>query len=238
MRKLLFLFVLMLTGCGLMATPTPTRTPRPTATPTETPRYYPTVEPDLRDYLLKQLTKDSFPHRYYEESEGNYFVARTVSTGKTETIQIGNWTLDVLWVYERNASVVLYPLVVGVSDGKRYTPYMLDYDGSSLDERFADRDKYFEYLTDNNIFERGRKFFPRVQGDFVSRTGIDWEKCGDNTFCQLGKYMQDTYKLDESVTSGIVGINYPIPEGWVLAWRWIPATDVNSAPGFQKVDLP
>jgi len=243
MRKLLFLFVLLLTGCGLMATPTPTRTPRPTATPTEAPRYYPTVEPDLRDHLLKQLPKDSFPHRYYDSPDGNYFIARMVSTGKMETMQTGGWTLDVLWVYERNTSVVLYPLMLGVYDGQRYTPYMLDYDGSSLEGRFRDRDEYLEYLKDNNFLERGRKIFALVQGDFVSRTGIDWEKCGDSTFCQLGKFMQDTYGLDESVTSGIVGINYPIPEGWVLAWQSVPSTKPRLSPDeprqlSDKIDLP
>ncbi len=65
MRKLLFLFVLMLTGCGLMATPTPTRTPRPTATPTEALEYYPTVEPEIQMLLTE----------YFEEYKKNSCVS-------------------------------------------------------------------------------------------------------------------------------------------------------------------
>ncbi|GAP07486.1 MULTISPECIES: hypothetical protein [Anaerolinea] len=236
MRKTIvfMLALVLLAGCSLRATPTPTAAPRPTPTPTEEVRYYPTVSPDIRTSLVNQLPSDTFPSRYYEPPEGNYFVAMTVSTGETGQMTAGKWTLDVLWVYERNASVVFYPLVLGVWDGNTYTPYLFP----AYDEFPTDRESYFRYLDDNRILERGRLIFPRVQGDFVSRTGIDWQKCGESTFCQVGRFMQETYNLDRVVELGIVGVNYPIPEGWALAWYWIPSTEKNTMPGFDKVDLP
>lgn len=236
MRKtiLLTLLLVFLAGCSFRATPAPTATPRSTSTPTEAVRYYPTVSPEIRTSLAKQLPLETFPKRYYELPEGNYFVAMTVSTGETGQMTVGKWTLDVLWVYERNTSVVFYPIVVGVWDEDKYTPYLYP----AYDEFPVDRDGYFGYLQENRILEKGRLIFPRVQGEFVSRTGIDWKKCGDSTFCQVGCFMEEKYKLDHIVTSGIVGVNNPIPEGWALAWYWIPATEKNTMPGFEKVNLP
>ena len=239
MRKSLIVFAFMfaLAGCGMFSTPAPTPTPPPTATPTQAPRYYPTPEEKIKISLIQQLPKETFPKRYYEVPEGNYYVAMTISTGETGQMVVGDWTLDILWVYERNASVVLYPIVVGVWDGKTYTPYL--YHGyPGYNEIPKERDVYLDYLQKHEIFDKGRLIFPRVQGDFVSRTGIDWQQCGENTFCRLGQYIEDKYHLDRLVEMGIVGVNTPIPEGWVLAWYWIPSTEVNTLPGFEKVELP
>jgi hypothetical protein len=192
------------------------------------------VSPEIKESIIKQLPPGMFPKRYYESTDGNYFVAMTVSTGEIEQMTAGKWVLDVLWVYERNADTVFYPLVLGVQDGDSYTPYLFP----AYDDFPKEREAYFRYLEENGILEAGRLIFPRVQGDFVHRTGIDWEGCGEGTFCQVGRYMQGNYGLDRAVELGIVGVNYPIPEGWALAWYWIPATDRNSLPESQKINLP
>lgn len=231
MRKMfaLVLALIFLSGCAQHTASN--ATPVPTA---EEIRYYPTVSPEIKESIIKQLPPGMFPKRYYESTDGNYFVAMTVSTGEIEQMTAGKWVLDVLWVYERNADTVFYPLVLGVQDGDSYTPYLFP----AYDDFPKEREAYFRYLKENGILEVGRLIFPRVQGDFVHRTGIDWEGCGEGTFCQVGRYMQGNYGLDRAVELGIVGVNYPIPEGWALAWYWIPATDRNSLPESQKINLP
>jgi hypothetical protein len=232
MRKTLALVLalMLLWGCVQYAN-APTATPVPAA---EEIQYYPTVTPDIAETIIQQLPSRIFPKRYYESPNGNYFVAMAVSTARVERMKAGKWMLDVLWVYERNAGVALYPLILGVSDGDSYTPYLFP----AYDDFPKEREAYFRYLEENFILEGGRLIFPRVQGDFVHRTGIDWESCGESTFCQVGQYMQEKYNLDRAVELGIVGINYPIPKGWALAWYWIPATDKNSLPESQEIDLP
>jgi hypothetical protein len=227
----LVLALMLLWGCA-QYTDASTATPVPV---TEETQFYPTVSPEIAESIIKQLPPGIFPKRYYETQNGNYFVAMTVSTGKIEQMTAGKWVLDVLWVYERNAGVVAYPLVLGVQDGDSYTPYLFP----AYDDFPKEREAYFRYLEENGILEAGRLIFPRVQGDFVHRTRIDWEGCRESTtFCQVGRYMQGNYGLDRAVELGIVGINYPIPKGWALAWYWIPATDRNSLPESQKINLP
>jgi hypothetical protein len=224
------LALMLLCGCAQYAD-TSNATPVPTAEETQ---YYPTPSPEIAESITQQLPAKIFPKRYYESPSGNYFVAMTVSTARIGQMTAGKWVLDVLWVYERNAGVSLYPLVLGVSDGNSYTPYLFP----AYDDFPKERESYFRYLEENGILEAGRLIFPRVQGNFVNRTGIDWERCGESTFCQVGRYMQEKYNLDRAVQLGIVGINYPIPKGWALAWYWIPATDRNSLPESQKINLP
>jgi len=231
MRKTFALMlVLLLWGCAQYTASTPT----PEAGEAGETQYYPTVSPEIASTIIEQLPPSVFPKRYYESTNGNYFVAMTVSTSRIEQMSAGKWMLDVLWVYERNAGTALYPLVLGVKDGDSYTPYLFP----AYDDFPKERESYFRYLQENGILEAGRLIFPRVQGDFVHRTGIDWVSCGESTFCLVGRYMQEKYNLDRAVELGIVGINYPIPKGWALAWYWIPATDRNSLPERQKINLP
>ena len=235
MRKLLFVVLaLLLAGCGLVATPTPNSTPRPTVTPTPEPRYYPTADPQIVQELRYRVQE---PKGYYHEfttPEGKtirYFSLMVVSTGETGRLQAGDFTLDILWVYERNRIVAQYPLVVGVQDGDAYVPYYVGYAGT------PERQTYLDYLQQNEILERGRRIFPSVSGDYISRSGIDWQSCGEDTFCRLGRYMQQTYSLDNKVINRVMGWN-AIPEGWALAWMWDAATDDNTLPEYQKVNLP
>lgn len=238
MRKLTLLLVsLLLAGCGLMATPTQTPTPRPTATPTPELRYYPMAEKDVVVSLIKQIPKE-WVSRSYEEipiADGviKRFVLIAVSTGRLEQIQINDWLVDVVWIYHRNATASLYPLVVGVQEGESYSPYYVRYTGQ------FERDEYLAYLKEHGILDKGRLLFPSVKGDFVDRkTDIDWQACGETLFCRLGRYMEETYGLDHSVVSGGAGLNTPILEGWVLAWMWDAAIDENTLPKYQKVNLP
>lgn len=237
MRKLLFLFVFLLTGCGLMATPAPTRTPRPTATPTEAPRYYPTLDASMQQELLYRVPKPKVYYRKVSLPDGTkyeMFSLMVISSGKTDTLKAGKYDLDVVWVYERNLHAAYYPLVVGVWDGETYTPYYLAYTGD------PDRQAYLAYLEEQGVLERGRKLFPSVSdqsGGYVSLSKrIEWERCGDDTYCELGKYMQDTYGVDNWVTDQLMGL-YPIPEGWALAWMWDAAME-NFLPNERIVDLP
>lgn len=243
MRKLTLMIVsLLLVGCGLMSTPTPSPTPRPTATPTQEPRYYPTVDPQTAKAVLEQVPKPF--QGYYSEVtspiDGTVYSAfslTVVSSGKIEVLKVGDWSLDVVWIYERNANPrpAFYPLVVGVEDKDGYTPYYTRYAGESS------RDSYLKFLEERSILERGRLLFPgieSVKGGYVSLYGgIDWESCGGDTFCRLGQYMQEKFMLDEKVTHQIMGA-FPIPEGWVLAWRWDAATEENTDPQFMKINLP
>jgi len=236
----LILFSLVLAGCGLFgrAEPTPTRIPRPTATPTEAPRYYPTVDASTRQELLYRVPK---PKNYYSEvvapdgTKYDTFGIMVISSGKVGTLKAGPYELDVVWVYERNLDVAYYPLVIGVWDGKAYTPYYTRYAGE------PDRQAYLAYLEEKGILERGRRLFPSIADQSGGYVGllkrIEWDRCGDSTYCLLGKYMQDTYGLDDEVVYQLMGL-YPIPEGWALAWRWGAATEENADPSFIKIDLP
>lgn len=238
MRKRLFLLIaLLLTGCGFGAKPTPTPTPRPTATPTPAPRYYPTLSVEDQNHLRQAIPR--FEDGYFDEvtsPDGVVYklVSLTViSTGKEDVIKAGTFDLDVVWVFEHAVGVAYYPLVVGVWDGHDYIPYYSRYTGK------RNRDDYLAYLHDKGVLERGRYLYPGVVGDFVDPyKGIDWLACGDDTFCRLGRYMQETYGMDEKVTHQLMGID-PIPEGWALAWMWDAATDENTDPSAdQKVNLP
>ena len=141
--------------------------------------------------------------------------------------------MGIVWVYQRNATASLYPVVVGVQDKDKYVPYYVRYTGQ------PSRDEYLTYLEKHGILDRGRLLFPLVEGNFIDwRTDIDWKACGQTLFCQLGWYMQETYRLDHDVLIGAVGVNSPIPEGWVLAWMWDAATDENTLPEYQKINLP
>ncbi|WP_322508706.1 hypothetical protein [Anaerolinea sp.] len=235
MRKLVILLVsLLLAGCGLVPTPTPSPTPRPTVTPTQAPRYYPTVDPQTSQEIRYRVQE---PKDYYHESlapDGTiikFFSLMVISSGKTGVMQAGDFVLDVLWVYERNRIATQYPLIIAVQEGKTYTPYYVGYSGD------IDRQTYLEYLEQNGILDRGRKIFPSVSGDFVNRSGIDWQACGDSTFCRLGQYLQETYDLDYRLINRVMGWN-AIPEGWALAWMWDAATEENSDPQFMKINLP
>ncbi len=243
MRKLVLLLVsLLLVGCGLRSTPTPSPTPRPTMTPTPEPRYYPTPDYETSKMILEQVPK---PFKgYYSEItspiDGTVYSAfslTVVSSGKIESLRAGDWSLDVVWVYERNGSPrpAFYPLVVGVEDKDRYTPYYTRYLGEH------NRNSYLKYLGEHAILERGRLLFPgieSVKGGYVSLYGgIDWQSCGEGTFCRLGQYMQEKFGLDDDVTHQIMGA-FPIPEGWALAWMWDAATEENADPQFMKINLP
>ncbi len=237
MRKVTLLFVsLLLVGCGLMATPTPSPTSRPTATPTptQTPKYYPTADPQTAQELRYRLQE---PGGYYHEVTApdglqfKYFSLLVISSGEIGTLQIGNFALDILWVYERNRIVAKYPLVLGVQEGNTYVPYYVGYSGT------PERQTYLDYLQQHGILERGRKIFPSISGSYVSRKGIEWQSCGKDVFCRLGRYMQDTYSQDYKVINRVMGWEV-IPEGWALAWMWDAATDANSIPEAQKIDLP
>ncbi len=243
MRKLTLLLVsLLLAGCGLMATPTPTPTPRPTATPTPEPRYYPTVDSQTSKAVLEQVPKPF--KRYYSEVtspiDGTVYSAfslTVVSSGKIESLKAGDWNLDVVWVYERNGNPrpAFYPLVVGVEDKDGYTPYYTRYAGES------NRDSYLKFLEERSILERGRLLFPGIQsvkGGYVNLyEEIDWQACGEDVFCRLGRYMEERYGLDDEVTHQIMGA-FSIPEGWALAWMWDAATEENADPQFMKINLP
>jgi len=239
MRKRLFLLIaLLLTGCGFGAKPTPTPTPRPTATPTPAPRYYPTVLPQTSQEILSRVPKPKAYYRKLDLPDGQtyeLFSLKVISSGKTDTIKAGQYELDVVWVYERSAAgVAQYPLVVGAWDGETYVPYYVGYAGE------ANRDAYLAYLAERKILERGRYLYPSVgdiSGGYVSLyEGIDWTRCGDALYCELGRYMQETYGMDERVTHQLMGLD-PIPEGWALAWMWDAATEENSDPAFIKIDL-
>ena len=234
MRKLILLLLFFLVaGCSFK--PAPAVTPIPTVTPTPAARYYPTAEPQAAQELLRSLPE---PKDYYVELSPpgsqkvfKAFTLMVISSGKTDTLQAGDWTLDVVWVYERNRAVAYYPLVVGAQEGETYTPYYLAYQGS------PERQAYLDYLEQNGILERGRKIFPSVEGEFVSRSGIDWLLCGRDVVCRLGKYMQDAYGLEKSLISRTAGWQ-SIPAGWTLAWEWDAATATNTLPGEEKIILP
>lgn len=234
MRKLLLLFAFLLAGCSLAPTPTPA--PVPTATPTPAARYYSKPGKDVVTSLMQQIPQNWVSQSYSELSTDDgvikEFVLTAVSTGALDKIQVQDWVIDVVWVYHRNASVALYPLIVGVQDGGNYIPYYFRYNGQPA------RDDYLTYLAEHGILERGRILSPFVR-DFVDpKTDIDWLACGSDTFCQVGRYMQETYNLDHAVVSGVIGVDNPIPEGWILAWKWDAATDENTLPEYQKVNLP
>lgn len=221
MHKRSFLLVLpLLAGCGLTATPTPSPLPWPTATLTPAPRYYPTPDTQTAQELLYRVPE---PEDYYSEftPDGTRvfksFSLMVVSSGNTGTLQAGNFMLDVLWVYERNRVVAYYPLVLGVQEGETYTPYYLAHEGE------IERQAYLELLEQEGILERGRRFFPSIGGEFVSRSGIDWSSCNRGVLCRLGQYMQETYALDNKLIHRTMGWQ-PIPEGWALAWMWDVAT--------------
>lgn len=239
MRKTIvfMLALVLLAGCSLRATPAPTATPRPTPTPTEEMRFYPKPDASLRQELLYRVPK---PNPYYKEVTApdgrkyELFGLMVISSGKTETFKAGNYDLDVVWVYERNLDAAYYPLVVGVWDGETYTPYYAGYTGA------PERQAYLMFLEEKGILERGRKLFPSVadkSGGYVSlHKQIEWDRCGDSTYCRLGKYMQETYQMDRKVIGQYAGLD-PIPEGWALAWMWDAAME-NYLPSEQKIDLP
>lgn len=240
MRKTIvfMLALVLLAGCSLRATPTPTAAPRPTPTPTEEVRYYPKPDAGLRQELLYRVPK---PNPYYKEvtapdgTKYETFGLMVVSSGKTETFKAGNYDLDVVWVYERNLDAAYYPLVVGVWDGETYTPYYTRYEGE------YSRDAFLNYLHSQGILDRGRILYPTIgskKNGYVSlHKQIEWDRCGDSTYCRLGKYMQETYQMDRKVIGQYAGLD-PIPEGWALAWMWDAATEENTDPAFIKVDLP
>lgn len=230
MRKLILvlIFAFLLAGCSLSPTPAPTSVP--VATPTPAVRYYSKPSKDVVATLIQQIPQRVVSQTYFELPTDDGIIKEfdifAVSTGDLDQIQVQNWLVDVVWVYHRNASVSLYPLVVGVQDGNRYVPYYFHYTGQPA------RDDYLTYLAENGILERGRKVYPFVR-DFVDpQTGVDWQACGTTTFCQLGRYMQETYNLDRAVVSGVIGVDNPIPAGWALAWNWV------AAPGEEKIALP
>lgn len=232
MRKLILVVAFLLAGCSLSPTPPPT----PTVTPTPAARYYSKPSKDVIAALLQQIPQKSVSQSYFEIPVDDGIIKEfdiiVVSTGALDQIQVRDWSVDVVWVYHRNASVALYPLIVGVQDGGNYIPYYFHYNGQPA------RDDYLTYLAEHGILERGRKLYPFVR-DFVDpKTDIDWLACGSDTFCQVGRYMQETYNLDHAVVSGVIGVDNPILAGWALAWNWVAATDENTLPEYQKVNLP
>ncbi|MGB9800979.1 MAG: hypothetical protein ACPLUL_12880 [Thermanaerothrix sp.] len=203
MRKLLFLFVLLLTGCGLMATPTPTRTPRPTATPTEEIRYLPTASNDTGKAIhgyFSNLVR--FPV-YQTEPLPRITISSLVSTGETgemsalaggETI-----TADYLMAYDYLYLGYVVPVVkviYGLQWGDEYF-YLLEapfWSGESYSREQAQKDA-------QERFHRGAVLGVAFYGEgFVSRDlRIDWDKCAsvfreyraDSTFiCDVGKELE------------------------------------------------
>lgn len=235
-RVLVLALVLWTAGCQAKSASLPSSVAM-TATPTLAPRTYPTLDPGLRQELMARLPKPGMPYYHQQQApdgtQYEIFVLMVVSSGKTDVLQAGGYTLDVVWVYERNAvGAVQYPLVVGVWDGASYTPYYIPYFLEHKHSR-VERQEYLAYLADHNILERGRYLFPVVDdevGGYVSLYGqIDWQKCGETTFCQVGRYMQETYRLDAILIGQAMGLN-PVPAGWALAWMWDADTD--------RLDLP
>lgn len=235
MRVLLciLLALLFVVGCAPAHAPSISIPATPTLTATPAAGYYAPVDADTAQALRASLP---IPGDYYVEIAPpgqqvvRAFALVVISSGEIGIMQAGDWRLDVVWVFERNRAIARYPLVVGVQDRDAYLPYYLAYQGA------PERVTYLGYLTRNGILDRGRKLFPSVEGEFVSRAGIDWASCGADTACNLGKFMQ-AYGMDKSLISGILGWR-PIPDGWALAWKWDAATEANTLPGEEKIVLP
>lgn len=226
MRNILNLvsfLAILLTACGHAAN-TPIPLP-PTLTPTPAPRYYPTVSPDVRQAMLYAMNKP-FGSYYQEAVDENgkthrFIMLTAVSSGETATTIVSDWTVDVAWVYERNAAgVAYYPLVIGVQEGEQYQPYYTRY-------ALSQREAYLAYLAEREILKRGRVLYASVAGNFVSPGEIDWRACGETLFCRLGRYMQERFGLDHLV---IAQLAQQFPEGWMLAWEWDAATEENTSP--------
>ncbi len=220
MRKLLFLFVLMLTGCGLMATPTPTRTPRPTATPTEALEYYPTVEPEIQMLLTEYFEEYKKIPAYQEvNGEKSLTVWPLISTGKIETIPIRekNIELDVIWViHYTDLAPVQFPYVYGIWLKDENTYYLFANSPSSQ-PAVSDRDvTRKEILT---LLPRGIPFLVRV-GTFVERAKVDWEKCNyQKSLCEFGSYYSD--EIDFGVTPLFINrTEQKVPNWWFL-YGWL-----------------
>jgi len=225
-RFVLVLFSFLLASCAA-ATPAPTVIPFPTVS---SGKSYPAVSPDIKQVVLADVQKPDVAFdgtlNVKVISSGEFYTANTIINGQ-------EYALDLLTVYERNTSVVAYPLVVGVLKDGMYVPFYSVYDGEQS------RGAYLAYLEEHDILTRGRRLYPELYGDFVTENGIDWSRCGQTPLqCEVGEYMAQQYNLDEFLYQQMLGVNQPIPEGWALAWTWSAATPDNTLPGFDKVVLP
>lgn len=89
MRKLILLLVsLLLVGCELMATPTPSPTPRPTVTPTEEVRFMPTADIDTAKAIHKHFSDYVKQSPWQTIPENRIVISSLVSTGETGSMEV------------------------------------------------------------------------------------------------------------------------------------------------------
>ena len=224
MRKTIVFMLLLvfLAGCSLRATPTPTAAPRPTPTPTEEMRYYPTVSPEIRQILSLAFGDYQRQVPYQEmNGEASLVVWPLVSTGKFETIAVPsqNVELDVLWVLDYNHIRVptKFPYVYGIWFKEQNIYYYFINQAFENGPQIKPRQEAInEALT---LLPRGIPFLVRI-GGYVTREGIDWEKCDTHDeVCRFGAY------YDEQVDKGTSALfakrmEQVIPEGWYL-YGWL-----------------
>ncbi len=230
--KRLWIIMFLLCACAPRVVSTINPIPKPTLVQSS---LYPTSEAVIANTVLDQSPQITAA-AYQEISASDGQMVKTlsltvISSGKVDRIELAELgiTLDVVWVFQRNAAgVVYYPLVVGAQVGEEYLTYYTRYPGQ------PDREAYLDHLAQNGILERGRFLMPGLAGEYLDRLrDIDWLACGEGLLCQVGGYMQTQFSMDHPI---IAQAALNIPAGWALAWPWDAATEQNSL--FPKIILP
>ncbi len=234
MKKLLLLFLLILTACSRVTSEPPYEPPILTAMPTRAATSTP-IPADAQARVREELGKAMAANPPFIEQETpsggtiSYYQLSGLSTGKLRAIELGNYTLDVLDVYlPMIPGPISVPLVVGISGNGDYVSLVVDKQDLPRSELLAEVSRLYP------AWQQLRIMF---MGDFITSTGANWDACtGEipalqltlgNEYCAVGKLLEDTYQAEMSLLR-IQALN-AVPANLALPWLLMPPIELEES---------
>lgn len=211
--------------------------PTPTAPVLEpAASYYPAVSNTLRGILLAQSKPTQSTYQEVTAPSGPTYrllvVGSLISTGHFETmdVDLGNGqtaSVDVVWAYDRNiVGVIQFPLVVGAEVNGQYTYFRTT-------GEFPDRVSALEDA--RAALPRGRTLSAIFGAAADAAQGALWDECSDQILCQIGAAVNNSGNTERMFELRLLD---KVPSGWLLAWNWDPATEINTDPTMLDIAIP
>ena len=198
--------------------------------------YYPAVSSTLRGILLAQPKPVQLTYQEVTAPSGPTYraliVGSLISTGHFDTMNVDlgdgrSAAVDVVWVYDRNTvDVIQFPLAVGAEIGGEYTYFRTT-------GEFSDRASTLEDA--KAALPRGRTLTAIFSAAVDASKGALWDECSDQILCQIGAAVNSSGNTERMFEMRLLN---KVPSGWLLAWNWDPATEINTDPTMLDVVIP
>ena len=224
---ILSLLVIGVLGCKSRAPATedfdpPILTEKPIIPPTPT-----SLPDDVQARVKEELTwaLDNIAFIEQEAPDGEivrYYRLIGLSAGKTYSIELNEYRLDVLDIYLMMIpGPINVPLVVGFEDAQGH------YTSLVADQQELSREQLLEHIA--TLYPSWQRIQIMLAGNFVTAAGVDWEACTDNQpalqltldgYCEIGKTLEDVYPSEMQLLR--IQALYRTSKGFALPWLLMP----------------